>query len=239
MKMQNLNEGRKDDQLIQSKPLVSVFIAEDHEVTRFGIKAVIESNADFKLVGEAADGKLAYRDILASNPDVVLMDIGLPSIDGIELSRKVKSAAPQIKILVFTSRESSDQILAAFAAGADGYCLKEASNSQLHIAIKTVADGGVWLHPAIARVLVARCIGPAGQSGQTNLAQHIPYEVLSVREHEVLRLIVDGLSNQEIAERLVVSLDTVKTHVRHIFEKLAVNDRTQAALKAVRAGWVG
>lgn len=237
--MQNLNKERTDESLSKPKLPVRVFIAEDHEVTRFGIRAVIESNPDFQLVGEAADGKIAYGEIIASNPDVILMDIGLPSMDGIELSRKVKSAAPKIKILVFTSRESSDQILAAFAAGADGYCLKEASNSQLHIAIKTVADGGVWLHPAIARVLVARCIGPAGQSGQSTLVQHIPYDTLSIREHEVLRLIVDGLSNQEIAERLVVSLDTVKTHVRHIFEKLAVNDRTQAALKAVRAGWVG
>jgi len=238
--MQNLNNEKANSQAgTTPQSVVSVFIAEDHEVTRFGIKAVIESRPDFKLVGEAADGKLAYGEILSSNPDVVLMDIGLPSIDGIELSRRVKSAAPQIKILVFTSRESSDQILAAFAAGADGYCLKEASNSQLHVAIRTVAEGGVWLHPAIARVLVARCIGPAGQSGQTTISQAIPYEVLSAREHEVLRLIVDGLSNQEIAERLVVSLDTVKTHVRHIFEKLAVNDRTQAALKAVRAGWVG
>src|SRR5665213_3531803 len=118
--MQNLNDGMTNSRLTQSKSLVRVFIAEDHEVTRFGIKAVIESNPEFKLVGEAADGKLAYGEILASNPDVILMDIGLPSIDGIELSRKVKSAAPQIKILVFTSRESSDQILAAFAAGADG-----------------------------------------------------------------------------------------------------------------------
>jgi DNA-binding NarL/FixJ family response regulator len=238
--MQNLNSEQPNNQVMtNSSSVISVFIAEDHEVTRFGIRAVIESFPELKLVGEAADGKVAYGEILSANPDVVLMDIGLPSIDGIELSRKVKSAAPQIKILVFTSRESSDQILAAFAAGADGYCLKEASNTQLHIAIKTVAEGGVWLHPAIARVLVARCIAPAGQSGQNNLNQNIPYEVLSVREHEVLRLIVDGMSNQEIAERLVVSLDTVKTHVRHIFEKLAVNDRTQAALKAVRAGWVG
>lgn len=219
---------------------ISVFIAEDHEVTRFGIKAVIGASQDLKLVGEAADGKVAYDEIMRTNPNVVLMDIGLPSIDGIEVSGKIKSAAPQVKILMFTSRESSDQILASFAAGADGYCLKEASNSQLEVAIKTVAEGGVWLHPAIARVLVARCIAPAGQQPTGGgSSQPIPFEVLSAREHEVLRLIVDGLSNQEIAERLVVSLDTVKTHVRHIFEKLAVNDRTQAALKAVRAGWVG
>ncbi len=226
--------------MTDSNPVISVFIAEDHEVTRFGIKAVIEACPEFNLVGEASDGKLAYSEILRTNPAVVLMDIGLPSMDGIEVSRKVKSTAPQVKVLVFTSRESSDQILAAFAAGADGYCLKEASNSQLQVAIRTVAEGGVWLHPAIARVLVARCIGPAGQQAPSSgVVQHIPHEVLSTREHEVLRLIVDGLSNQEIAERLVVSLDTVKTHVRHIFEKLAVNDRTQAALKAVRAGWVG
>ena len=226
--------------MTNSNPIISVFIAEDHEVTRFGIRAVISACHDFSLVGEAADGKIAYEEILKVNPNVVLMDIGLPSMDGIEVSGKVKSAAPHVKILMFTSRESSDQILAAFAAGADGYCLKEASNSQLEVAIKTVADGGVWLHPAIARVLVARCIGPAGQQTvATGSGQPIPHEMLSAREHEVLRLIVDGLSNQEIAERLVVSLDTVKTHVRHIFEKLAVNDRTQAALKAVRAGWVG
>jgi len=226
--------------MTNSNSPISVFIAEDHEVTRFGIKAVIGASHDLRLVGEAADGKVAYDEIVRINPNVVLMDIGLPSIDGIEVSRKVKASAPHIKILMFTSRESSDQILASFAAGSDGYCLKEASNSQLEVAIKTVADGGVWLHPAIARVLVARCILPAGQqSVASGISQPIPFEMLSTREHEVLRLIVDGLSNQEIAERLVVSLDTVKTHVRHIFEKLAVNDRTQAALKAVRAGWVG
>src|SRR5271156_1807348 len=111
--------------MTNSNPPISVFIAEDHEVTRFGIKAVIGACSDLNLLGEAADGKIAFDEIIRINPNVVLMDIGLPSIDGIEVSGKVKSAAPHIKILMFTSRESPDQILAAFAAGADGYCLKE------------------------------------------------------------------------------------------------------------------
>lgn len=221
---------------------VSVFIAEDHEITRVGLRLTLEQITGFKVVGEANDGRLAVDSILSMKPDVVLMDIGLPTMDGIEATKKVKELAPDCKVIMLTSHDSDRDVFAALAAGADGYCLKEVSGTQLAMAIRCVADGAAWLDPGVAsRVLKACAVGgnvPQTAVSMTNKTQSGAQQTLSQRELDVLKLVVDGLSNQEIADKLVVSVETVKTHMRHIMEKMAVSDRTQAAVKAMREGLV-
>ncbi len=218
--------------------IIKVFIVEDHNVTRYGLRLMLQADPSFKVVGEAADGKVALTEIVGTAPDVALIDIGLPSMDGIALSQKVKEQSPATRIVMFTSRDSSDEVMAAFAAGADGYCLKEASESQLRMAVKSVAEGAMWIHPSVAQAVLGRSMTAPQGSARPKVEHKMDYDTLSEREHEVLRYMVAGMSNQQIAEELILSIETVKTHVRHIFEKLAVADRTQAALKAVRAGWV-
>jgi DNA-binding NarL/FixJ family response regulator len=161
------------------------------------------------------------------------MDIGLPNISGIDAAREIKTKLPETRVIMLTSHERDEDVLAALAAGADGYCLKTIEMEQLATAINSVQSGAVWLDPAVARFVIQNCLGsaPAKSAKQTTFP-------LSDRELEVLALVVDGLSNQEIAKRLIVSETTVKTHMRHIMEKLAVTDRTQAAVKALRQGLV-
>ncbi len=220
---------------------VSVFIAEDHEITRVGLRLTLEQLSGFKVVGEANDGRLAVDSILSMKPDVVLMDIGLPTMDGIEATKKVKELAPDCKVIMLTSHDSDRDVFAALAAGADGYCLKEVSGTQLAMAIRCVADGAAWLDPGVAsRVLKACAVGGNVPQAAVSMTKQPTgaQQTLSQRELDVLKLVVDGLSNQEIADKLVVSVETVKTHMRHIMEKMAVSDRTQAAVKAMREGLV-
>jgi DNA-binding NarL/FixJ family response regulator len=216
---------------------ISVYIAEDHAVVRSGVKLILNSDPTFNVIGEAADGETAFNQISQLVPQVALVDIGLPVVDGITLSGKLKSGSVPTKIVMFTSHESSEEVLAAFAAGVEGYCLKEATESQIRTALKSVAEGAFWLHPTVAQsVLTQSTLNKQQPQGAPQFK--LSYDTLSEREHEVLRILVAGSSNQQIAEELILSLETVKTHIRHIFEKLAVADRTQAALTAVRAGWI-
>lgn len=215
----------------------SVFIVEDHEVTRLGLRILLEDTPGFTVAGEAADGWTAVEKVLQSRPKVVLMDVGLPRLDGIAVTKQIKEKLPDVRVIMFTSHDSDDDIFAAFAAGADGYCLKESSVSTLIMAISSVASGAGWLHPGIARQVLGfysrACPPAAPPPALTQPALNAP---LSEREMDVLRLVVEGLSNQEIAERLYLSVETVKSHMRHIMEKLSVADRTQAAVKAIRSG---
>lgn len=219
------------------KDVIRIFIAEDHEITRVGLRLTLEQLSGFKVIGEANDGMLSVEKVLEMKPDVVLMDIGLPTIDGIEATRQVKERLPETRVVMLTSHDSDRDVFAALAAGADGYCLKEVSGSQLAMAIRCVADGAAWLDPGVAsRVLKACAMSVPAQPGDPSKPPSP--QTLSQRELDVLKLVVEGLSNQEIAERLVVSVETIKTHMRHIMEKLAVSDRTQAAVKAMREGIV-
>lgn len=223
----------------QSTGIIRVVVVEDHEITRMGLKLTLEQNAGIKVVGEAADGRQGVETVIATKPHVVLMDIGLPVVDGIQATQSIKQSLPQVRVIILTSHDNDRDVFAALAAGADGYCLKETPTSQLALAIRTVSEGAAWLDPGIAsRVLKASVVagmpepekpGPTAESRQ--LASR-----LSQREIEVLKLVVEGLSNQQIADRLIVSVETVKTHMRRLMEKLAVSDRTQAAVKAMRDG---
>lgn len=206
---------------------------------------MLEQAPDIKIVGEASDGKEGVVAVSELKPNVVLMDIGLPAIDGIEATGQIKKNAPNVRVIMLTSHDNDRDVFAALSAGADGYCLKETPTSQLVLAIRAVADGAAWLDPGIAsKVLRASVAGAApggradsGTAASGSAGAHGEQKSrLSQREIDVLKLVVEGMSNQAIAEKLYVSVETVKTHMRRIMEKLAVSDRTQAAVKAMREG---
>ncbi len=215
---------------------IDILIAEDHEITRVGLRLTLEHIEGFTVVGEASDGKSAVEKVSQLKPHVVLMDIGLPLLDGIDATCKIKETTPSTKVIMLTSHDNDRDIFAALGAGADGYCLKEVSESQLVMAIRAVADGVAWLDPGVASRVLRACAKVTPHPDEQRMVTIAA--PLSQREIDVLRLVVEGLSNQEIADRLVLSVETIKTHMRHIMEKLTVSDRTQAAVKAMREGLI-
>lgn len=221
---------------------IRVMIVEDHEFTRVGLKLSLDQSDLLEIVGEAEDGVAAIKLAEDLKPDVILMDIELPEMDGIEATGQIRQNLPDTRVIMLTSHTSDQEIFAALGAGAHGYCLKSTSSKQLLDVISTVADGAVWLDPGIAnRVLCAYAGGEAPQAPASTggRAKAKSNELsLSPRETEILRLVAGGLSNQQIADRLSIGLETVKTHMRHIMEKLMVSDRTEAAVKAMKHGLV-
>ncbi|MBZ0187521.1 MAG: response regulator transcription factor [Candidatus Obscuribacterales bacterium] len=213
----------------------SVVIVDDQEIVRIGLKVLIDRSQGLNVVGLAQDGREAILMVEKLQPDVVIMDIGLPLVDGIEATRLIKEQWQSVRVIMLTSHDDDRHIFAALGAGADGYCLKETPGLQLVMAVRSVAEGAAWLDPGIAmRVLKASTRG-----AETTFAEPDASSIASTltkRELEVLKLVVNGNSNQEIADKLVLSVETVKTHMRHIMEKLRVSDRTQAAVKAMREG---
>lgn len=209
----------------------TIFLAEDHELMRDGLRAALTRHGKFEIVGEAADGAIAVAEIKKLRPDVVVMDIGMPSMDGIEAARQVKQALPETKVIMLTSHDSEQEIFASLASGANGYCLKDLAGDKLILAIASVAEGALWIDPRIATRVLDVMTFPQAAASTVDSHGSVP---LSQRETEVLRLMVDGLTNQEIAGKLVIGVSTVRTHVQHILEKLAVSGRTEAAVKAMR-----
>jgi two-component system, NarL family, response regulator LiaR len=219
---------------VNERKVIRIFLVEDQELFRHGLKSAIQSDSRFEIVGEAGDGETAVLKIEASKPDVVLMDIGLPGIDGIEATRRVQACAPQTKVLMLTSHDHRDEVFAALTAGANGYCIKDTPGERLKSAIIAVNDEAAWLDPRIAKIFLSAMT----QKNGTTATEAEMKSPLSQRETEVLKLMGDGLSNKEIADQLVISVSTVRTHVEHILEKLAVSGRTEAAVKAMRKGWI-
>ena len=221
---------------------IKVLLIEDHTMVRLGISLVIENSSNIDLIGEADNGKTGVELALKLNPDVVLMDIGLPELDGIQATALIKKSNPNIKILVFTSRESDDDVFDSLSAGADGYIMKGANEEQLINAIKAVAEGTAWLDPAIARLVlsnVKKNTSSAPVNAQKNTLSPLKNTYgLTERELEVLALIVEGLDNAQIAKKLVITLYTAKAHVHSILQKLYVKNRTQATIQAVKEGLV-
>lgn len=219
---------------------VKVFLVEDHELLRDGLRAALQKDGQFEVVGEAADGLTAVHKITAADPDVVIMDIGLPGIDGIEATRQVREKRPGTRVIMLTSHDNDQEIFASLAAGANGYCLKDLGADRLKRAILSVSEGAAWLDLRIAgKVLTIFSKQAVSQSGAAEIAKEDELiSPLSHRETEVLKLMVDGLSNKEIADRLVIGVSTVRTHVEHILEKLSVSGRTEAAVKAMRRGLI-
>lgn len=221
---------------------IRVLLVEDHTMTRMGMQLVLEKAEGIELIAEAENGEEAVAKAEELTPDVILMDIGLPVMDGIEATQKIKDKKILSKVLVFTSRDNEDDVFAALGAGADAYCMKGASPEQLTAAIKAVNDGAAWLDPAIAKtVLGAINKNQNSLSKMPELKEKQASELsnlLTNRELEVLQLIVDGLSNPQIAEKLYITRATAKAHVHSILQKLCVDDRTQAAVTAMREGLV-
>ena len=220
---------------------IKVLLVEDHKMVRLGLSLVFENTDGITLVGEADNGKNGVELALKLTPDVVLMDIGLPEMDGIQATAMIKKSNPNMKILIFTSRDSEDDVFDSLTAGADGYIMKGANENQMISAIKAVAEGTAWLDPAIAKLVLSNVRKQT--SGQVtgvvpanNLAKNT--YGLTERELEVLALIVEGLNNAEIAKKLVITISTAKAHVHSILQKLYVTNRTQATIQAVKEGLI-
>ena len=222
---------------VRSIDTIKILLVEDHIMARMGTALFIKNNPDFDLIGQAEDGLMAVDLAKRLKPDVILMDIGLPKIDGIEDKRKIKENGSDSAILMLTSREAEEDVFAALNAGADGYIMKGSNLESLTNAIKSVNQKAGWLDPMIARIVLGSMQNsvlpvPKKEKGENNVYG------LTKKELEVLSLISDGLSNQEISQKLVVSISTTKAHVHSILQKLYLTDRTKAAIKALKEGLI-
>jgi NarL family two-component system response regulator LiaR len=205
-----------------------VVIVEDHALTRAGLRTALEKAVE--IAGEAPDGIVGWKTISEQRPDVAVIDIGLPGMDGIALTQRVRAELPNTHVVILTMIDFEDEVLAALAAGADAYCLKSSDPQSLVEAVRIAAEGGAYFDPKIAHVVLRRF-----GSGSAPAASDSP---LTSRETEILRLVADGVGNAEIAQQLHIGLGTVKGHVRDILEKLAASDRTHAAVLALRKGYI-
>ncbi|RGE21919.1 response regulator transcription factor [Leucobacter sp. wl10] len=215
--------------------MIRVLVADDHPIVRSGIVGLLDTEPDFEVVAEAASGEEAVELVARHEPDVVLMDLRMPGIGGVEATRRiVQGRGASARVLVFTTYEDDDQILAAIEAGAGGYLVKAAPAEELAAGVRAVAAGQMVLAPSVAAALAqaARGGAPAGAPG----AEADPSPGLTPREREILALVAEGLSNPEIAGRLFIGESTVKTHLLHVFEKLGVSDRTRAVIRAMEIG---
>lgn len=210
--------------------MTTIVLVEDHALTRAGLRTALEQAPDLQVVAEAADGPSGLAAIVEHRPDVAVIDIGLPGIDGIELTRRVRVAVPTTRIAILTVHDLETEILAALSAGADAYSLKTSPPERIVTAIRTAAEGGAYFDPRVAHVAMGQIA-----SARPALAHDSP---LTPRETEILRMIAGGQGNAEIASTLYIGLGTVKGHIRDILEKLAANDRTQAAVLALRRGLI-
>ncbi|NJL10359.1 MAG: response regulator transcription factor [Calothrix sp. SM1_7_51] len=233
---------------------IKVIIVEDHNLTRMGLRAALETEPEIKIIGEAANAMDGLRLLKSFQADVATIDIGLPDMDGIELTSKYRQYQQETdnfttKLLILTMQNREESVLAAFGAGADSYCMKDIESENLVNAVKTTHTGSSWIDPAIADIILRqfrRDDAKIGANAKRVLIEGLDPETekniggfpLTQREKEVLELIVAGCDNAEIAKRLYLTVGTVKTHVRGILSKLCVDDRTQAAVRALRAGLV-
>ncbi len=238
---------------------IRVALIEDHDLTRVGIRTALQQRQEIEVVGEAANANDGLKLLEAEHPDIAIVDIGLPDKDGIELTRQLKASQDptdesRTKVLILTLRDNKEAVLAAFAAGADSYCMKDISFDNLLEALRVTHGGNAWIDPAIARIVLQQAQQtPEGSTenvvidsktvsinaADAEYDQMIAAYPLTERELEVLQLIVEGCSNAIIAEKLYITVGTVKTHVRNILNKLCADDRTQAAVRALRSGLVG
>ena len=230
---------------------IRIIIVEDHDLTRMGLKAALKQHPGITVIGEAATGQAGLQLLNQLQPDVAILDIGLPDLDGIEVARQFKEAedadqAAATKILMLTMHDTEESVMAAFAAGADSYSVKDVDIKQLVEAIRLTHEGQVWIDPAIARIVLsqAKRMAPIAATGgdveqrEDDYTQVLESSPLTERELEVLELIVAGFSNAKIADELYITVGTVKTHVCNILNKLSASDRTQAAVRALRTGLV-
>jgi DNA-binding NarL/FixJ family response regulator len=209
-----------------------VLLVEDDPLMQLGLEQFFTDPAQYIVVGQATDGYRAVEIAKKFQPELIIMDIGLPRMDGIEATKQIKASMPNTRVIMLTSHKSPTETIAALASGADAYCLKNTSLKGLSTAIAAAREQAVYLDPNIARQVINQLQPPKFCSSDRLIAQ------LSEKELEILQLIVEGKSNPEIAETLYLSISTVKTHIKGIMTKLAVSDRVQAAVVALRSGLI-
>ncbi len=212
---------------------IRIVIADDHAVVRQGTRSLLEREEDLEVVGEAGDGEQAVKLIEQLKPDVAIIDISMPKLNGVEVTRQVKPLCPSTAVLILTAYDDDEYVFALLEAGAAGYLLKDVDARELVGAVRAVCAGESVLHPAIARKVISRLKSPENKPGREK-----PATDLSEREMQVLKLAARGLSNRDIANELVISLRTVQGHLGSIFNKLGVGSRTEAIFQAAKRGWL-
>jgi len=226
----------KDEHSAEQLAPITLMLVEDHLLTRMDLKTLLARTQDIQVIAEADNGEQAVKLALELKPNIILMDVGMPVLDGIAAARKISVEAPDINVIMLTSHDNDDEIFASLATGAAGYCLKDIAPERLYAAIRWVNAGDVWLDCAIADKVFKKYMSvptkfnlhPAQTATESKSS-----EPLSPVEMEVLVLVVEGLSNKEIADRLIMPLATAQTHIRNILGKLAVDDRTLKAMITV------
>lgn len=214
---------------------IRILLVDDQKLMREGLRILLELEPDLQVVGEAADGQAALQAYASHQPDVVLMDVRMPGMDGVEATWRLRERWPEARVVILTTFDDNEYVFEALRAGALGYLLKDVSGEELANAVRKVATGGALIEPSVARKVLAEFarLAPPTRAPEEGLA-----EPLSEREREVLRLLALGLSNREIAERLSLAEGTVKNYVTSILQKMGVRDRTQAAVRARELGIV-
>jgi len=219
-----------------------IVIIDDHQLFREGVKRILEFEESFEVVAEGDDGKDAVSLIEQYHPDVVLMDINMPEVNGVEATRELVVKFPDTKVIILSIHDDENYVTHALKSGAMGYLLKEMDADALIEAVKVVSDGGSYLHPRVTHNLISDYRRLANDEGKGKGFQQTevrrPLHLLTRRECEVLQLLADGKSNRAIGEALYISEKTVKNHVSNILQKMNVNDRTQAVVTAIKKGWV-
>lgn len=221
-----------------SNELVKVLLVEDHKLMRVGLKSLFEDYPEISIVSEAQSAKEALEKVRAYRPDVVLMDIGLPDMNGIETTKKILDQFEGVKVIMLTSHISEQEVMDSLAAGANAYVMKDINTEILMMVIRTVKEGAIWLDPKVAPIIREKNAGIIPQRQLSRASFKAQHSNLTEREYEVLKLVVDGKSNHEIAQELTISEHTAKAHVCNIIQKMVVDDRTQAAVKALKEGLV-
>ncbi len=220
--------------------MINVLLVEDHELYRMGLSMLLDKAEDVNLVAQSADGIDGIKKAREFSPDVILMDIGLPTMDGIEATQRIKEFLPEAKVLIFTSRNGENDVFESFKAGADGYIMKGATPEQTITAIKAVYEGVGWIDPAIAKIVFSRLNSTPNTSlvSSEKVFENKNKYGLTSRELDVLALMTDGLSNPQIADKLVITRATAKAHVHSILQKLSATTRTQATVTAMKEGLI-
>lgn len=227
---------------MKAEKIVKIVLIDDHELFREGVKRILEYEPTFKVVAEGGDGAVASELVEKYKPDVVLMDINMPHMNGIEATADLVAHFPETRVIILSIHDDESYVTHALKTGANGYLLKEMDSESLIAAIKVVNDGGSYLHPKVTHNLVEEYRKLASESnrpsGLADLEYKKPLHLLTKRECQVIQLMAEGNSNRAISEALFISEKTVKNHVSNILQKMKVKDRTQAVVTAIRNGWV-
>jgi DNA-binding NarL/FixJ family response regulator len=220
--------------------LIRVLLADDHDILRQGLKLLLAAQPDIEVVGEARTGKEAIEQAQELQPDIIVMDISMAEMDGMEACQHIRTQHPNIQVLMLTMHESEEYFLQSLRMGAAGYIVKKAAPADLCMAVRTTAHGGAFLYPGLARALIRAYITPQNPANpsHTSSTLNTPLDVLTPREREVLILVAEGRTNQEIANQLVISIKTVQAHRANMMEKLGLQDITQLVRFAIAHGLI-